>query len=141
MTKIKVIDLDELYNFVVDDFFSWSRSLIKNSIWRSQTLNFKFQIVQIESDGEMTKIKILRLNEFYNFGFGDFSIGNHLLTSTFVRSCQILKIQNLNCSNELICTRDRYNSCISRWVIQFCCLWFLHLKHQKISLKLNLKFS
>ena len=24
MTKIKVIDIDELYNFVVDDFFSWN---------------------------------------------------------------------------------------------------------------------
>ena len=51
-------------NFDVDDFFSWSRSLIKNSIWSSQNLNFKFQIIQIESDGEMTKIKILHINEF-----------------------------------------------------------------------------
>ena len=74
MTKIKVIDINELYNFVVDDFFSWSRSLIKNSIWSSQNLNFKFQIIQIESDGEMTKIKILHLDVFYNFDFGDFSI-------------------------------------------------------------------
>ena len=74
MTKIKIIDLDELYNFVVDEFFSWSRSLIKNSIWSSQTLNFKFQIVQIESDEEMTKITTLHLDEFYIFGFGDFSI-------------------------------------------------------------------
>ena len=30
MTQIKVIDLDELYHFVVDDFFSWNRSLIQN---------------------------------------------------------------------------------------------------------------
>ncbi len=106
MTKIKIVDLDGLYNFVVYDFFSWSRSLIKNSIWRSETLNFKFQIVQIESDGEMIKIKILHLDEFYNFGFGDFFILNHLLTPIFVQSCQILKIQNLNFSNELICKKD-----------------------------------
>ena len=50
---------------------------------------------------------------------------NHFITPIFVRSCQILKIQNLNCSNEFICTKDRYNSCRSRWVIQFCCLGFL----------------
>ncbi len=79
MTQIKFIDLDELYLFVIDDFFSWSRSLIKNSIWNSQTLNFKFQIIQIESDEEMTKIKILHLDEFYNFSFDDSSIWNHLL--------------------------------------------------------------
>ncbi len=107
--------------FVLDDFFNWSRSLIKNYVWSFQTLNFKFQIVQIKSHGEMTKIKILHLDEFYNFDFGDFSIWNHLLTPIFVQSCQILKIQNLNCSNELICKNDQYNSCRSRWVLQFCC--------------------
>ena len=32
MTKIKTVDIDGLYNFVVDDFFSWSCSLIKNFI-------------------------------------------------------------------------------------------------------------
>ena len=35
MTKIKTVNQDGLYNFVVDDFFSWSCSLIKNSIWSS----------------------------------------------------------------------------------------------------------
>ena len=130
MTKIKIVDTDGLYNFVVDHFFSWSRSLIKNSIWSYQTLNFKFQIIQIKPDREITKIKILHLDEFYNFGSGDFSIWNHLLIPIFVRSCQILKIQNLNRPNELICTKDRYNSCRSRWVVQFYCLWFLHLTHK-----------
>ena len=27
MTKIKVVDLDEFYNFVVDDFFIWNHLL------------------------------------------------------------------------------------------------------------------
>ena len=107
MTKMKIVDLDRLYNFVIDDFFSWSRSLIINSIWSSQTLNFEFKIIQIESDGEMAKIKILHLDEFYNFGFCDFSIWNHLLTPNFLWICQILKIKNLNCSNELICKNGR----------------------------------
>ncbi len=107
MTKMKIVDLNGLYNFVIDDFFSWSRSLIINSIWSSQTLNFEFKIIQIESDGEMGKMKILHLDEFYNFGFGDFSIWNHLLTPNFLWSCQILKIKNLNCSNELICKNGR----------------------------------
>ena len=101
MTQIKVVDLDELYNFDVDDIFSWNRSLVKNSIGSSQALNFKFQYVQIESDGEMTKIKNLHLDELYNFGFDDFSIWNHLLTLIFIRSYPNLKIEKLNCSNEL----------------------------------------
>ena len=78
----------------------------------------------MESDGEITKIKILHLDEFYNFGFCDFSIGNHLIIPIFVQSCQILKIQNLNWSNELSFTKNRYNSCRSRWVVYVNeCIW------------------
>jgi hypothetical protein len=58
-------------------FFSWNRFLFKNSIRSSQTLKFKFQIVQTELDGELTKIKVLHLDEFYSIGIGDFSIWNH----------------------------------------------------------------
>jgi hypothetical protein len=44
MTKIKVVDLDELYNFIVNDFFSLksfaiSRSFLKLSFFKIQ--NFK----------------------------------------------------------------------------------------------------
>jgi hypothetical protein len=30
--KIKVVDLNELYNFVVDDFFSWNHLLFPNIV-------------------------------------------------------------------------------------------------------------
>ena len=106
MTKIKIVDLDGLYNFVVDEFFSWSRSLIKKFYLKFSNFEFQIQIVQIESDGEMTKIKNFRLDDLYNFSFGDFSIWNHLLTPIFIRNYQFLKIQNLYCSNELICKKD-----------------------------------
>jgi hypothetical protein len=32
MIKIKVVDLDELYNFVSDDFFSWNHLLFQNLV-------------------------------------------------------------------------------------------------------------
>ena len=33
MIKIEVLDFDELYNFVVDDFSNWNRLLLQNIIW------------------------------------------------------------------------------------------------------------
>jgi hypothetical protein len=35
MTKIKVIDIDEFYNFVVYDFFIWNHLLSKISVQSS----------------------------------------------------------------------------------------------------------
>jgi hypothetical protein len=36
MTKIKVVDLDKLKNFVVDNFFIWNYLVNVNYIWISQ---------------------------------------------------------------------------------------------------------
>ncbi len=80
MTKIKVIDLDELYNFVVDNFTIWNHLLLEKNIWISYILKYKFYIVQSNSDGEMTKIKMVDLNEFYNFVFDSFFIWVHLVS-------------------------------------------------------------
>ncbi len=44
MTKIKVIDIDELYNFVVDDFFSWNHLLFENVVWSCHIFKFKFKL-------------------------------------------------------------------------------------------------
>jgi hypothetical protein len=33
MTKIKVIDLDDFFNIVVDDFFIWNHSLAQKSVF------------------------------------------------------------------------------------------------------------
>jgi hypothetical protein len=78
MTKIKVIDLDELYNFYVHDFFKWNHLLFENvvSIW--YFLKFKFWIVETKSDREMTKTKIVDLNDLWNFVVDNFSIWIHL---------------------------------------------------------------
>jgi hypothetical protein len=32
MTKIKVVDFDESYNFYVHDFFSWSHLMFQNDV-------------------------------------------------------------------------------------------------------------
>jgi hypothetical protein len=90
MTKIKVIDNDELYNFVDDNFFIWNILLSQKSIWISHILNFKFRIVKKKLDGEMTKTNIVDLNEFYNFVVDYFFIWNHLLAQNNIWICHIL---------------------------------------------------
>ena len=57
MTKTKVVGIDELYNFVIDDFFSWNHLVFKDVIWSCHNLKFKFYIGQSNSDGEITKIR------------------------------------------------------------------------------------
>jgi len=34
--KIKVVDLEKLWNFVVDKFFIWSILIVENYVWISQ---------------------------------------------------------------------------------------------------------
>jgi hypothetical protein len=33
MTKIKVIDLEKLWNFVVYNFFIWNYLVLRNAVW------------------------------------------------------------------------------------------------------------
>jgi hypothetical protein len=40
--KTKVVDLDEFYNFDVDDFYIWNYLVPQNSIWSCQILKLKF---------------------------------------------------------------------------------------------------
>ena len=56
MTKIKVIDHDEFYNFVVDDFCSRNHLLFQNLVSSSHFLKFKIQIVQTKSHEKIVKI-------------------------------------------------------------------------------------
>ncbi len=46
MTKIKFIDIDELYNFVVDDFFSWNHLVFENVVWSCHIFKFKFKLFE-----------------------------------------------------------------------------------------------
>jgi hypothetical protein len=64
ITKIKVVDLDKFYNFVVDDFCSSNHLLLRNLVWSSHFLKFKIWIVQTKSHEKMTKIKVVDLNKF-----------------------------------------------------------------------------
>ena len=60
MTKIKVVDLDEFYNFYVHDFFSWSHLLFENDVWSCYFLKFKIQIDRIQSHEKMNTIIAIR---------------------------------------------------------------------------------
>jgi hypothetical protein len=42
MTKTEVVDLEELYNFVADNYFIWNYLTIEEYIWISHIWNLKF---------------------------------------------------------------------------------------------------
>ena len=112
MTNIKVADLDKLYNFVVDNFFIWNHLLCKKIIWISYIIKFKFYIVQSNSDGEMTKRKLVDLNEFYNFVFGNVFIWVHLVLKILIPSSHIFKLF----FNNYFCMRLlKWSACESRF--------------------------
>jgi hypothetical protein len=46
MNKIKVIDVDELYNFVVDDFFSSNHLVFENVVLKLSYFQIQIQTVQ-----------------------------------------------------------------------------------------------
>jgi len=82
MSKTKVVDLDDFYNFVVDDLFIWNHLVPQNSIRSSQILKFKFWIIK----------KLIWRND-HNFFVDNFSIWNHLLFQNFIWSSYILKFK------------------------------------------------
>ena len=61
--QIKVVHLDELQNFFVDNFSIWNHLLFQNFIWSSYILKFKFWIVHTISKEEITKTKVVDLDE------------------------------------------------------------------------------
>jgi hypothetical protein len=73
MTKIKVVDLDDFYNSVVDEFFIWNYLVFQNSIGSSNISKFKIWTVQTNSYGNMTKTKVIDLDALYNFVVDIFS--------------------------------------------------------------------
>jgi hypothetical protein len=71
MIKTKIVDLEELYNFVVNNHFIWNH-LPRNIMF--EFLIFEIQNFQMTSDGELTKIKVVVLHYIYNFAVEDFFI-------------------------------------------------------------------
>ena len=74
MIITKDVNLDEFFNFLVDSFFIWNHLLAQNSIWSSQNLKFKFQIIQTKCDGEMSKTKVIDLDGFNKFVVNNFFV-------------------------------------------------------------------
>jgi len=60
MTKIKVEDLDELYNFYIHHLYSWNHLVVENKVWGCYFLKFKIWIVQTKSHENIAKIIAVR---------------------------------------------------------------------------------
>ena len=60
---IKVVDLDQTYNFVVHKIFIWGRLVM---IFAFQISNFKFQNFKRTSDEKMSYTKVVDLDQIYN---------------------------------------------------------------------------
>ncbi len=58
ITKIKVIDIDELYNFVVDEFFSWNYLVFENVVWSCHNFKFKFKLLKQSHIAKWPKQKL-----------------------------------------------------------------------------------
>ena len=77
--KIKVVDLVEIYNFYVHDFFIWHHLVFENLVWTSHFLKFKFWIIQTKSHEKFSEIEVVYLDKFYNFYVYNISILDYLL--------------------------------------------------------------
>ena len=53
--KTKAVNLEKLYNFIVDNFFIWNHLSNENYVW---FLTFGIRIFQTISDGETLKTKL-----------------------------------------------------------------------------------
>ena len=59
MTKIKVVDVDEFYNFIVNDFFIWNDLLLQNVDSSCHFLNLNFELIKQSHMKKMTKIIVV----------------------------------------------------------------------------------
>jgi hypothetical protein len=71
-TKIKVVDLKKLWNFVVDNFFIWTH-------FDSQKLNLsmpnlKFKFCKLTRMKKSAKMKVVELQKLFNFVVDKFFI-------------------------------------------------------------------
>jgi ferredoxin-fold anticodon binding domain-containing protein len=78
MTKIKVVDIHELNNFGIHHFLCWNQFGSQILVRTCRFSKFKNWKVQILSNDEMTKIKVVDLDELNNFCIHHFYIWNHL---------------------------------------------------------------
>ena len=93
MAKIKVGDLDELYNFYIHHLYSWNHLVVENQVWSYHFLKFKIWTIQILSNKKMTKIKVFDSDVFNNFYSHHLYSWNHLVVKNHVWSCYFLKFK------------------------------------------------
>ena len=93
ITKIKVRDLDELYNFYIHHLYSWNHLVVENQVWSCHFLKFKIWTIQILSNKKMTKIKVVDSDVFNNFYIHHIYSWNHLLVENQVWSYHFLKFK------------------------------------------------
>ena len=72
MIKIKVVDPDDFYNFVVDDFFR-NHLLFQNDVWSSHFLNSNFELFKQSHMKKWPKWKLHTLMSFTTLMFTTFS--------------------------------------------------------------------
>ena len=89
MTKIKVVDINELNNFGIHHFLCWNHFGSQILVRTCHFLKFQIWKVQIFSNDKMTKIKVVDLDELNNFCIHHFFIWNHLGFENLVWTCQI----------------------------------------------------
>jgi hypothetical protein len=61
ITKIKVVGLEMLWNFIIDNVLIWNHLVIQT------VFEFKIRIFQTASDEKTTKMKIIGLEKLFNF--------------------------------------------------------------------------
>ena len=126
VTKIKVVDSEEFNNFFVHDFYCWNHLRFQNLVWSCHLVKFKISTVQIWSNENMIKIKVVHIDEFYNFGIHEFFIWNHLLFPKYCFKLKLFEFQILNRSNKVTWHDDQNKRCTCWWVIQLLCLQHFH---------------
>jgi hypothetical protein len=90
ITKIKVVDLEKLHNFIVDNL--WFEIILLRKIMLL-FLKFEIWIFKASSNREMITTKVVDLKKLCNFVVDNFFIWNHLVKESYV---WISHIWNLN---------------------------------------------
>ena len=86
MTKIKVVDINELNNFGIYHFLCWNHFGSQILVWTCYFLKFQIWKVQILSNYKMTKIKVVYLHDLYNFDAYQIFILDHLMSQNYFSS-------------------------------------------------------
>jgi hypothetical protein len=118
--------------WVLQLWYSWLFQLkpfrVSKLSFKYNFLKFKVSNCQTLSNSEMPKIKVVDLDEIYNFGIHDFSNWNLLGFQNLVSSSNFFKIQSFKLSNFIKFKNAHSKSCRPWWDLQLLYLWGFQLK-------------